>query len=109
MHEALSKLGTLPDDTLVFNGHEYTKGSVKFGLTIEPDNKELKGYVSSHYTSQYEVLVADGRLMQKAEKDSCTTGKSTIGDEKTWNVFMRLDTPEAQYVDLCMTCKKAYR
>jgi hypothetical protein len=48
-------------------------------------------------------------LMQKAEKDSCTTGKSTIGDEKTWNVFMRLDTPEAQYVVLCMTCKKACR
>jgi hydroxyacylglutathione hydrolase len=47
MQEALSKLGKLPDDTLVFNGHEYTKGSVKFGLTIEPDNQELKGYVSS--------------------------------------------------------------
>ena len=43
MNEALSKLGKLPDDTLVYNGHEYTKGSVKFGLTIEPDNKELKG------------------------------------------------------------------
>jgi hypothetical protein len=37
-----------------------------------------------------------GRLMKKAEGDSCTTGKSTIGDEKTWNVFMRLDTPEAK-------------
>jgi hypothetical protein len=37
-------------------------------------------------------------LMKKAESDNCTTGKSTIGDEKTWNVFMRLDTPEAQYV-----------
>ena len=36
------------------------------------------------------------RLMKKAEENSCTTGKSTIGDEKTWNVFMRLDTPEAK-------------
>ena len=36
------------------------------------------------------------RLMKKAEGDSCTTGKSTIGDEKSWNVFMRLDTPEAK-------------
>ena len=36
--------------------------------------------------------------MKKAEGDSRTTGKSTIGDEKTWNVFMRLDTPEAKYV-----------
>jgi hydroxyacylglutathione hydrolase len=45
MHAALTKLGGLPDDTLVWNGHEYTKGSVKFGLKIEPENKELQGYV----------------------------------------------------------------
>jgi hydroxyacylglutathione hydrolase len=36
------------------------------------------------------------RLLAKAKADSCTTGKSTIGDEKKWNVFMRLDTPEAK-------------
>ncbi|WVQ83003.1 hydroxyacylglutathione hydrolase [Cryptococcus sp. DSM 104549] len=75
MHAALTKLGKLPDDTLVFNGHEYTKGSAKFGLTVEPDNEALEG------------------LLKKAESDSCTTGKSTIGDEKKWNVFMRLDNP----------------
>ncbi|WVR06301.1 hydroxyacylglutathione hydrolase [Kwoniella sp. DSM 27419] len=78
MHAALTKLSKLPDDTLVFNGHEYTKGSAKFGLTVEPDNEPLKG------------------LLKKAQSDSCTTGKSTIGDEKAWNVFMRLDTPQAQ-------------
>ncbi|KAK6908142.1 hydroxyacylglutathione hydrolase [Kwoniella mangroviensis CBS 8507] len=78
MHAALTKLSKLPDDTLVFNGHEYTKGSVKFGLTVEPDNEALKG------------------LLKKAENDNCTTGKSTIGDEKGWNVFMRLDRPEAR-------------
>jgi hydroxyacylglutathione hydrolase len=43
MHAALTKLGELPADTLVYNGHEYTKGSAKFGLTIEPDNKDLQG------------------------------------------------------------------
>lgn len=78
MHAALTYLGKLPDDTKVYNGHEYTKGSAKFGLTVEPDNKALQG------------------LMQKAQADSCTTGKSTIGDEKSWNVFMRLDTAEAR-------------
>jgi hydroxyacylglutathione hydrolase len=36
------------------------------------------------------------RLYERAQKDSCTTGKSTIGDEKTWNVFMRLDRDEAK-------------
>ena len=43
MHAALTKLGGLPEDTKVYNGHEYTKGSVKFGLTIEPKNEKLKG------------------------------------------------------------------
>ncbi|GFZ45244.1 Hydroxyacylglutathione hydrolase [Saitozyma sp. JCM 24511] len=78
MHAALTKLSKLPDDTKVWNGHEYTKGSAAFGLKIEPDNQALQG------------------LLAKAKTDSCTTGKSTIGDEKKWNVFMRLDTPEAK-------------
>jgi hydroxyacylglutathione hydrolase len=42
MHTALTHLGKLPDDTLVYNGHEYTKGSAKFGLTIEPKNAQIK-------------------------------------------------------------------
>lgn len=44
------------------------------------------------------MLTPGTRLMDLAQRDNCTTGKSTIADEKTWNVFMRLDTPEAQYV-----------
>lgn len=44
---------------------------------------------------------SEHRLLKKAENDSCTTGKSTIGDEKNWNVFMRLDTPQAK----CVVCQ----
>ena len=103
MHAALTHLGKLPEDTLVYNGHEYTKGSAKFGLTIEPDNQALKGYAHSFMQHSSVVMVirmsADlltCRLMEKAQGDSCTTGKSTMGDEKQWNVFMRLDTDEAK-------------
>lgn len=42
MHKALSYLGTLPDDTVVWNGHEYTASSVKFGSKIEPENQDVK-------------------------------------------------------------------
>lgn len=42
MHAALTYLGKLPDDTIVFNGHEYTPGNVKFGLKIEPENEDIK-------------------------------------------------------------------
>lgn len=73
MHASLSKLATLPDDTVVYNGHEYTTGNVAFAKTIEPDNPAI------------------GRLFKLAQENKVTTGLSTIGDEKEWNVFMRLD------------------
>ncbi|KAH8088069.1 putative hydroxyacylglutathione hydrolase [Filobasidium floriforme] len=78
MHKALIYLGTLPEDTIVYNGHEYTPGNAKFALKIEPDNADVK------------------RLAKLAEDNDCTAGLSTIADEKKWNVFMRLDQPAVQ-------------
>ncbi len=38
MDKALNQiLGSLPDDTKVFPGHEYTKGNVKFAMTVIQD------------------------------------------------------------------------
>lgn len=73
MDSALTYLGTLPNKTVVYNGHEYTKGSLAFGLAVDPENQAL------------------GRLKGIVEKNGITTGLTTIGDEKEWNVFMRLD------------------
>lgn len=42
MHKALSYLGTLPDDTVVYNGHEYTRSSAKFGMSVEKKNGDIK-------------------------------------------------------------------
>lgn len=81
MDAALNKvLGSLPDDTLVYPGHEYTKSNIKFVETVidKVNNPALVGladYVSKH------------------EK---TTGVFTIGDEKKYNPFMRLQDPELQ-------------
>lgn len=73
MHVALSKLGTLPDDTIVYNGHEYTAGNVAFGKSVEPNNPAIE------------------RLVKLVQDNKVTTGLTTIGDEKEWNVFMRPD------------------
>ncbi|CCO28574.1 hypothetical protein BN14_02569 [Rhizoctonia solani AG-1 IB] len=73
MHEALSYLGTLPDETVVYNGHEYTKASLAFGAHIDPNAPGID-------------------KLRKLAEESVTTGKSTIADEKQWNVFMRLDS-----------------
>ncbi|KAJ9122325.1 hypothetical protein QFC22_001746 [Naganishia vaughanmartiniae] len=79
MHAALSYLSKLPQDTVVYNGHEYTSGSAKFGQSMEPDNKDIARLLDLVKTS-----------------DGCTAGKSTIADELKWNVFMRLDKPAIQ-------------
>ncbi|KOS18539.1 putative hydroxyacylglutathione hydrolase [Escovopsis weberi] len=78
MHEALNKrLGALPDDTLVYPGHEYTKSNVRFTMSV----------------SQTEPI---RNLQTFAENNQVTTGKFTIGDEKKHNVFMRVEDPEIQ-------------
>lgn len=72
MHNALSYLARLPDKTIVYNGHEYTNSSLKFALSVDPENAGLK------------------RLQGIVKENQVTTGLTTIGDEKEWNPFMRL-------------------
>ncbi|TRM62725.1 beta-lactamase-like protein [Schizophyllum amplum] len=68
MHAALSYLGTLPDKTVVYNGHEYTAGNAAFAKNIDPEGSSV------------------ARLVALAKENKLTTGQTTIGDEKEWNV-----------------------
>ncbi|QIW95767.1 hypothetical protein AMS68_001285 [Peltaster fructicola] len=78
MDTALNRvLAALPDDTKVYPGHEYTKGNAKFGIHVVQDEAVKK-------------------LESFAESNKQTQGKSTMGDEKKWNVFMRLEDPAIQ-------------
>ena len=74
MHAALTYLGTLPDSTLVYSGHEYTAGNLSFAKSVDPGNGALP------------------RLQELVDSHKITQGYSTVGDEKEWNVFMRLGT-----------------
>jgi hydroxyacylglutathione hydrolase len=82
MVSALEYLGKLPDRTTVFVGHEYTKDNTAFAKHIDPSNTEL--------------TVLQGIV----EENDISTGHSTIGDEKKWNVFMRLDSAAVRFVCL---------
>ncbi|CRK37126.1 hypothetical protein BN1708_007316 [Verticillium longisporum] len=76
MHKALNEtLASLPDDTVVYPGHEYTKANVKFCISVLPSEAVRK-------------------LEAFAEANKETQGKFTIGDEKQHNVFMRVEDPE---------------
>jgi len=74
MDASLRYLSTLPDNTIVYNGHEYTAGNLAFAKSIDPENPGI------------------ARLAGIVQQNKVTTGLTTIGDEKEWNVFMRLQT-----------------
>jgi hydroxyacylglutathione hydrolase len=80
MVTALEYLGRLPDKTLVYNGHEYTQDSLAFGRHIDPANTGL------------------ATLEEIVKNNTIRTGITTIGDEKEWNVFMRLGSSAVMYV-----------
>ena len=41
MFASLEKLRALPDETVVYCGHEYTETNARFALTVDPDNADL--------------------------------------------------------------------
>lgn len=46
MSASLAKLAALPEDTLVYCGHEYTVANLKFSLAVEPDNTQAAAHLS---------------------------------------------------------------
>jgi hydroxyacylglutathione hydrolase len=83
MWPALLKLRALPDDTLVYFGHEYTASNAKFAVTVDPRNDALLARVK-----QIEAVLAAGGH----------TAPTTIGLEKATNPFLRADNAEIRKV-----------
>ncbi|KAH8405266.1 hypothetical protein KR222_001012 [Zaprionus bogoriensis] len=82
MYEALcEKLSALPDHTKVFCGHEYTLQNMGFARHVEPDSKVIQDRI-------------EWAKLRRAAKDP--TVPSTIGEEKSWNPFMRVHEPIVQ-------------
>jgi len=79
MWPSMQKLRDLPDETLIYCGHEYTLANIKFARTIEPDNA---------------VLAARETDAKKQIAEGSATVPTTLGDEKLANCFLRADRPE---------------
>jgi hydroxyacylglutathione hydrolase len=77
MWASLGKLMTLPDDTKIWCGHEYTQSNGRFALTLEPDNADLTARM-------------DGVNRMRAA--GTATVPSTMGIEKKTNPFLRPDS-----------------
>ncbi len=86
MWPSLSRLRALPDETRVYCAHEYTAANLRFALTIERDNADLR---------------QRGETVLALRHDDKPTVPSLLGEEKATNPFLRADRPSvAAAVDL---------
>ena len=47
MYDTITRLGSLPPETLICSGHEYTEANGRFALSIEPDNPDLRARIAT--------------------------------------------------------------
>ena len=73
MHRSLMKLTELPEDTLVYPGHDYTAENIEFALTLNPDRTDLR-----QKQNEIQNLAAAGK----------PTVPSTLAQEKQLNPFL---------------------
>jgi hydroxyacylglutathione hydrolase len=78
MWNSLSKLADLPDDALVYCGHEYTQSNARFALSVDPDNKALQ------------ARAAEVERQRAAGKATVPT---KLGAELAANPFLRAGDP----------------
>nr|GEW49644.1 probable hydroxyacylglutathione hydrolase 2, chloroplastic [Tanacetum cinerariifolium] len=79
MHLSLEKLLSLPEDTSIYCGHEYTLSNSKFALSIEPGNEELQSYAAN---------------IANLRKKDLPTIPTTLKKEKLCNPFLRTSSRE---------------
>lgn len=71
-----SQLAKLPDDTLIYPGHDYITNNLEFTLDREPDNARARSL-----------------LGEVADQDPHAPKVTTLGLEKEINTFFRLHSP----------------
>lgn len=79
MKASLEKIAGLPDETLVYCGHEYTQRNLEFAAVLEPGNADLS---------------SRRREVERARAAERPTVPSTIRIEKLTNPFLRTDSAE---------------
>jgi len=77
-HALVEVVAALPKETLVYCGHEYTVKNLQFALTIEPENEAIKKKLE---------------WAQDQRSKGLNTVPSTVGEELTFNPFLRVNKP----------------
>ena len=83
MYKSLLKLKKLPENTIVYSGHEYTKANLMFASHVEPLNKNIRDSLSK---------------VQELRSKNIPTLPTSIKEEKLINPFLRCDDEELQMI-----------
>ena len=76
MFNSLNKIKSLPEDTKIYCGHEYTKNNFEFCLKFNPNNDHLRDK-----QKEIDLKIKEGK----------PTIPSTIKEEIKTNIFLRYD------------------
>lgn len=79
MYHSLTKLSALPDNTLIYCGHEYTLSNLKFAILVEPDNKEILNRI---------------KITSEQRQNNQATVPAPLALEKKTNPFLRCQCKE---------------
>lgn len=79
LYKSVARIRGLPDDCRIFVGHDYAEANLKFAQDLEPDNESIKNKLEE---------------IQEAQSEDIEIPPSTIGEEKSYNPFMRFDIKE---------------
>ena len=80
MFESLNKIKSLPEETKIYCGHEYTLSNLKFCIKYNPENQNLKKKAEN---------------IKKKIDNGLPTIPSTIKDELECNIFLRANDLES--------------
>ena len=82
--KSLSKIKQLPEETIIYCGHEYTLSNVKFALSINPDNPDLQKYAN---------------WVKHQEEEHRPTVPTKLLDQLKCNPFLQFDHEYFQKLD----------
>jgi hydroxyacylglutathione hydrolase len=78
MWQSQQKLAALPEETLVYCGHDYALENYEFAVGIAPNHRRIRERLAE---------------IQKAIEYGRLTVPSTIGQEKATNIFLQAEQP----------------
>ena len=102
MHESLSKLAALPEDTRVYCGHEYTENNIRFARRVEPENPDLaaREQETRALRQRGEPSLPSRIALEKRTNPFLRVAESAVIRAAAAHAGKPLDSPEAVFAEV---------